>query len=145
MCRRTSKCHEVISYLSYLTCPALSLFSFSFFLVFVLFTCRWEPEHGQRHQQPGAVSHSLSEEAGAGRRPVSDGAAAPGHSCGRPPPAHHSDEVCWGLRLQGGVRGKTPPPWPPWPPWPPALCVTVTDTNEGLADGPNLSLLCLDL
>lgn len=70
---------------------------------------RWEPEHGKRHQQPGAVAHSLPEEAGASRRAVSDGSATPGHPCGRSPPAHHPDEMRRGLRLQGGVWGRTQP------------------------------------
>lgn len=72
-------------------------------------SCRREPEHGKRHQQPGAVAHALPEEAGARGRAVPDGSAAPCHPRRRPPAAYHPDEVCRGLRLQGGVRGRMQP------------------------------------
>lgn len=87
---------------------------------------RRKPEHGQRHQQPGAVAHSLPEEAGARRRAVPDGSAAPGDPRGRPPPAHYADEVCRGLRLQGGVRGRSARLHPT----PPPPTIEVANTNE---------------
>lgn len=99
--------------------------------VFVSPPRRREPEHGQRHQQPGAVAHSLLEEAGAGRCAVPDGSAAPGDPRGRPPPAHHPDEVRRGLRLQGGVRGRTPTSCHlPHPQPLPLPVVKVANTNE---------------
>lgn len=69
--------------------------------------CRREPEPVQRHQQPGAVAHPLPEKARGGGRAVPHGSAAPSHPRGRPPPAHHPDEMRGGIRLQGGVRGTT--------------------------------------
>lgn len=68
---------------------------------------RWEPEHGQWDQQPGAVPLSLFEKAGGRGCTVPDGSAAPRHPGGWPPSTHHSDEVCRGLWLQRGVRGRT--------------------------------------
>ncbi|KAL0156041.1 hypothetical protein M9458_047287, partial [Cirrhinus mrigala] len=63
-----------------------------------------EPHHEQRDQQPGAVAHSLLQEARGRGRPVPDGTASPGHPSGRSPPAHHTDEVRRGLRIQRGIR-----------------------------------------
>jgi len=96
---------EFSSDFSVLMCPVLSLF----------LPHRWKPEHGQWHQQPGAVAHSLPEEAGARWCAIPDGSAPPGDPRGGPPPAHHPDEVRWRLRLQGGVWGRTQPSChPPW-------------------------------
>lgn len=66
---------------------------------------RRQSDHEQRDQQPRPVALQA---AGSGPRggDVPDGSAAPRHPGGRPPAAYHADEVCWRLRLQGGVRGE---------------------------------------